>query len=305
MEQYINFVVAKWYIVIPALLVLVILVWFLINRGYLQSLDIFGLKLSFNSDSERLNKTKSFGRNKLKDYQIQFTKTALANIGSLGITEDKVIKLIEGEFIHHTNYFLWDLQDYPLPVQLNYIVVLDKVGKSLTIRAVKLSDFNKSELISISNLLADYRRLGRYKYRTEPNYILRPEAVKKIVHSHFELLNRLLRHYEIYKDTSFDGDGATNLVAGYLNYEFLIERVHDNPSKIEEFQIALEDMLPKDKGLAYNIISAAKAVGEIDDLLVDLENEFISSNVAAQEVVLSLERSLQYIHKSVNALFAT
>ena len=88
----------------------------------MQGLEIFGVKLDFNSKNggakyfeQPLVTTKS-----LKEYEIEFTQTAKNNISSLNITEDTVIQLVENEFTHHINYFLWDLLDYPLPVQLGY-----------------------------------------------------------------------------------------------------------------------------------------------------------------------------------------
>jgi hypothetical protein len=300
MQEYIDIVFANWFILLPAIVVFVIVVWLLIKKGYLQSMDLFGLKLSFSSSSDDSTSSKYIGKKTLKNYHTQFTKAALANIKSLGITEDKVIQLIEHEFIHHTNYFFWDLQDYPLPVQQNYIVVLDKIDKSLNIRAVKLSDFNEAELTSINNLLTDYRRLGRYKYRTDKDYVLRQETVKKIIDAHHQIIKRLLRHYEKYKDSSYD---AGDFIPLYLNYEYLIEKSASDSINVSEYQSKLEKYIPKDETFAYNIISSVKSLDGIGDVFSDLDNGLISSEVADQETVLSLERSLQYIHKSVNILF--
>lgn len=263
----------------------------------MESLDFLGIKINFNSNDKILS---SFHDNNLKNYDIQFTKTALNNISALGITEDKVINLIDSEFTHHVNYFRWDLQDYPLPVQQNFIVILDKTGKSLTIRAVKSSNLNEAQLASVNNLLADYRRLNRYKYRTIPNYVLRPEAIKDICSSHDSVIRLAYKHYSIFKEPKFRND---HFWIAYLRFEELIGNSTD-PFKIAEYKKRQEKGLPRNKAFSHNIIAAIKALYGIDKLLADLDNGFISSETADREIILSLERSLQYIHKTINLLLA-
>jgi len=297
MQPYVDFMIAHWYILLPIALVIVLILGILIKRGRLESLDLFGIKINFSNGEKILS---PFRDNDLKKYQIQFTKTALGNLSTLGITEDKVIDLIDKEFTHHVNYFKWDLQDYPLPVQQNYIVVLDKTGKSLTIRAVKSSNLNEAQLASINNLLADYRRLSRYQYRTTPNYILRPEAIKEIYQSHRGVIQTLYKHYSLYKEPGFNSD---HFYVSYIGYEQIIGIVTDL-SQLAEFQEKKEKSLPSDKVFAHNIIAAIKSLQSIEKLSVDQENGLISSEVADREIVLALETSLQYIHKTVNLLLA-
>jgi len=297
MQNYIDLFLANWFISLPILIILVTVFWVLIRKGYLESLDLFGLKLGFHPGKEV---PRPPGVYNLAD-NIRFTKVALDNISALGISEDKVLQLVDHEFRGHMNYFLWDLQDYPLPVQQNYIVVLDKINQTLTIRAVKSSNFNEAALASINNLLADYRRLGRYKYRTAKNYILRPETVHEISKSHWEVIRRLTKHYRSYKEPAYQG--GTNIVPAYLSLEALMEKSQD-PSEIAEYKSVLEEATPADKAFAFNLLSAGRALKDIDKLTTDLENGFVSDDIADREIVLALERSLQYIHKSINLLFA-
>ncbi len=297
MQNYVDFFLANWYISIPISLIVVIIVGILIRKGRLESLEFFGVKINFDKDKKASAASRLYN---LFSYDIKFTKIALDNISSLRINEDKVISLIDHEFTHHINYFLWDLQDYPLPVQQNYIIVLDKIDKSLTIRAVKSSTLNEAQLASINNLLADYRRLCRYKYRTNKDYILRREAIREILKAHHHVTKLLIKHYELYKEPSWKGNSFLNVYYGYLESA---EEVED-PLKIAEYKKKAENCLPTNKSFAYNIIAIDMALGEIRKSTIDLENEFISSNTADKEVVLSLERSLQYIHKTINLLLA-
>jgi len=298
MQSYIDFFVSYWYIILVLALVIVIALGILLKRGSLESLDLFGIKINFNSEEKILSK---FPHLSLKDYAIQFTKTASDNISILGITEDKVLNLVENEFTHHVNYFKWDLQDYPLPVQQNYIVILDKNGKSLTIRAVKSSNLDEAQLISINNLLADYRRLSRYKYRTVLNYVLRPEIIKEIVSSHIGILRLLYKHYSLYKEPNFRSD---HFFIDYANYDDLIELVEDAAQIAEILKEKERLPLPSNKVFSHNVVTAFKTLRGIDKLTSDLENGLISSDVADREIVLSLESSLQYIHKTISLLLS-
>lgn len=297
MQASIDFLVKFWMIVIPLALAVTLIVGFLVKKGRLESLDIFGIKISFNRDEKILSSVPDKG---LRDHDIKFSKTAQGNISTLKLTEDKVIELIGSEFTHHVNYFKWDLQDYPLPVQQNYIVVLDKTGKSLTIRAVKSSNMDEAQLTSINNLLADYRRLSRYKYRTAQDYVMRPETIKAIKDSHIGVIKLLYKHYALYKEPGYDSDAFW---VAYLGYEMLIKQYPDSP-KMPEILDHQDKVLPKDRVFAHNLISAVRALQGITPLLEDLDNGLITSVVADREIVLSLERSLQYIHKTVNHLLA-
>lgn len=293
MQPTIDFIFANWYILLPITILLIIVIGFLIKRGQLESLDIFGIKINFQTAPKGPVLS---GERSLKNYGITFSKTAMENLSSLGMREDRIIFLIENEFKHHINYFYWDLQDYPLPIQQNYIVVLDKIGKSLTIRAVKPSDLNESQLASINNLLADYRRLTRYNYRTTSNYVLRPETIKEIMWSHSQLILRLVNHYTTYKEPHPDKKELT--LDFLLTYEYLKK----NPENPDTVSFLESTPMPSNKAFTYNIIAATDSLSEVRKLHHDAENQFIQPDIADREIVLSLERSLQYIHKTINLL---
>lgn len=298
MQTYLDFFIVNWHIILAITVVLMIVVGILIKKGRLESLDLFGIKINFNHNDTLQT---SFNSHNIKDYNIKFTKTAQENISLLHITEGKVIDLVDHEFTHHVNYFIWDLQDYPLPAQQSYIIVLDKVGKSITIRAVKKSNLGEAQLTSITNLLSDYRRLTRYKYRTEKNYVLRAETIKNISKTHKDITHRIIKHYELFKEPTWDSKDASFQIF-VTAYRELAEMV-DDPLKIDEFLQKAEKALPSDKEFAYNVLAAHKALHEIEQLTYDLENSLISSEIADREIVLCLERSLQYIHKTLNLLF--
>lgn len=297
MENSLDFFLANWYLLLPVTLAIGWAVGILVKKGYLESLSLYGLKLIFSQSKK--DPLPLLPASTLKNQDVKFTKTALNNISALGITEDKVIYLIDREFMHHANYFLLDLYYYPLPIQQNCVVILDKTGGSLLVRAVKSSDLNDAQLISVNNLLADYRRLMRYKYRTAKDYVLRPEMIKEISKSHSQMLYSLIKHYIFYMEPSFQN---SQLIDVYLNYEDMIERSAD-PSEAARYKRKAEESLPGNRIFAYSLINAAKALQEISNLAADMENGFISPDIADREIILSLERSLQYIHQSINLLF--
>jgi hypothetical protein len=296
MQNSFDFFLAYWYVLLPAALIAAWAVWTLIKMGHLESLTLYGLKLIFNQGKKE--QLPHYARS-LKHQDVKFTKTALRNISALGITEDKVIYLIDREFMHHANYFLLDLYYYPLPIQQNYVVILDKTGGSLLVRGIKSADFNEAQLVSVNSLLAGYRRLIRYKYRTITDYVLRPEMIKEISKSHSQMIHALIRHYIFYKEPAFQNSQMIDI---YLNYEEMIEKAMD-PSEAARYKRKAEASLPGNRVFAYSLINAAKALKEINNLAVDVENGFILPDVADREIILSLERSLQYIHQAINLLF--
>lgn len=267
-------------------------------------MDIFGVKLDFKNTEDKLSSTvkdTNFKNPSLKDYKIKFTETALSNISSLNITEDTVVQLVQREFTHHVNYFHWDLQDYPLPVQLNYIVVMDKIENSITFRAIKRADFNEVQLASINGLLATYRRLTRYEYRKNNNYILRPEVVESIADAHYEMIRRLLRHYEIFKGVELPGGHGSS--GDFFQVALDLAMRNRRQSNDDRLRNLVEKSPKMIKGFAYNVFAATSALHEIDRIIADEKNRLISQDIADREIVVSLEGSLQHIHKMITSLF--
>lgn len=298
MQNYLDIIFTYWYIFLPLTIAILIVIWLLIRKGYLQEINILGMKLNFKRDfldeGKYIDNPRK-GSPALRDYEITFSKTALENVSALSITQEKVVRLVENEFTHHVNYFKWDLLDYPLPVQEGYIVVLDKVGSVVTFRGVKSADFNELELASLNDLLAIYRRLSRFEYRLNKKYILRPETVAMIVDQHKEILRRLIRHYEIFRRITLLGKEKFPKL--FLEYLSEANKSTDVDSKMKEF---VRKSSPNSMGFGLNVVAAISALHSIDEIIANEENGLTSQDEADKEIVLCLERSLQYIHKMIN-----
>jgi hypothetical protein len=259
-------------------------------------MDIGGVKLNFKPT---LDKPAPSKLSESKEYDISFTNSAYENMKSLGVTKDKVLDLIQREFNHHTGYLSMDFNNYPMPVQNNYVVILDKTKNTLAVRAVKSLLVNEAELASINSLLTNYRRLSRYKYRDAQGQVLRTEMIRQISKSHSGMIYGLIKHYIFYKEPGF---GNNQMIGDYLSYEQKIENARDI-SEITKYKKEADRVLPGNKAFGYTLINSARALKEINDLIADLENEFISQSAADQGIVMALENSLQHIHTAINLLF--
>ena len=301
MQEIIAILTKYWFIFLPLSILILITIWLLIRSGYLQEINLFGMKLDFKRDKKGkaiyINNPQKDNPT-LSDYNVKFHQTALENVSSLGITQEAVISLVESEFTHHVSYFKWDLLDYPLPVQKGYIVILDKVGNAVTFRAIKQAEYNELELASVNDLLSIYRRLTRFDYRTKKNFIIRAETINIIVNEHKEMIRRLIRHYEIFKGISLPGKEKFPIqLAEYLSESGGI----NNPQSKDKKSRAFTEKLPSNsKGFAHNITAALSALLDIDKIVIDEQNMLISHDEADKETIVCLERSLQYIHKTIN-----
>ncbi len=296
MQDYINTLIKYWYIFLPLITAIIIVIWILVRKGYLHEMNLFGLKFEFkralSDETKGLDKSLKSSPS-LRDYEISFTDMALENISNLRITQETVIRLVESEFTHHVNYFKWDLLDYPLPVQAGYIIVLDKTGGKVNFRGIKRADLNELELASLNDLLAIYRRLSRFEYRLNKDHILRLESVEAIVDQHKEVIRRLIRHYEIFKHISLpEKEKFPTLFLKYLSGSSELDK--KTKDSIQKFST-------NTKGFGHNVVASISALYDIDELIANQENGLMSQAEVDKETVLCLERSLQYIHKMINA----
>lgn len=298
MEKLLDLIMSNLSIAVTVFILVLVTIVYLIKIGYLKDLSLGEIKFNFNRTKEEiptlLDSTKQDSKN-LSDYKLDFSKNAVNNITLLRITQDEVIKLVESEFTHHVNYFRWDLQDYPLPVQNGLIIVLDKIGNRITFRAVKKAEMNELELTGINDLLAIYRRLSRFEYRLKTDYIMRSQTTYSIVTEHKETLKRLIRHYEIFRGIPLPG--KETFPSTFLLYLIEQGENEDRDAKVRKY---IENLPENSKGFAHNITSALCALTEIDTLTANMENGLISQASADQDIILCLERSLQYIHKMIN-----
>lgn len=240
----------------------------------------------------------------ISSYQVYFSDEALIDIKSLGLTTEKVVDLVEKEFVNHLNYFRYDFQDYPLPVRGNYLVVLDKINKKISFLAVKHASWGELELVSWNSILGLYRRVSRYQYRVDPNYTFSRDAVKKITSDHNEIFIRVIRHIGVFKgvrDFAESPLGTIIALRGLLQLEleeFGIVRSIDDLAEKYQFHF-LNTPFEDVKAIFPYILFAMIPHEEVYQILDDVENQVISQETGNTEIVLCLERSLQYIHKMI------
>ncbi len=276
MQEYIDIVIKYWFVFLPLVIAILVVVWLLIRKGYLQEINLFGLKVNFKP--ERSDKTTYIDNPQkdsptLQDYDIKFSKTALENISSLSITQENITRLVENEFTHHVNYFKWDLMDYPLPVQDGYIVVLDKIGTTVTFRGVKRADFNELELASLNDLLAIYRRLSRFEYRINKSFTIKPETTIMIVNQHKEIIRRLIRHYELFKKIALPE--KERFPALFLRYLSESDKSVDEENKVKGY---IRKLPPNSRGFGLNVIAAISALDSLDEIIANEENGLTSQD---------------------------
>lgn len=355
MNEIAQLLVSRWYIVTPIIIIVIVMIFILIRRGYIKQIDLFGIKIDFQSHDNQNSREKTvpkpniknskqenqgsivqgtinkynksvdneevsgipvysadsqeFTINDLHYYRRVFTSDAIKDLQKLEMTQDQVIDLVQIEFLSHLPYFRYDILDYPLPVQRQYLVVLDKVGRSVTIRAIKKAEWTELELASWSSILGLYRRCTRLQYRTDRDYILRPEVIRRITADHNYILKHILRHLAQYKNVDIGNGG--DIGGGIASYMGGLTRVLAHVSNKESIKVLSEqDMLslvkafeypfPEEyKYIPYHIASSSLALLSIDEVVSDVENKITSEDAGQAEIVLALEKSLQYIHKII------
>lgn len=136
----------------------------------------------------------------LEAYKIEFTDSCRADMERCKISKDQLILLVQMEFLNHVNYFLFDLEDYLLPVRQDYLVFLNKVDSSISFRGVTPCSAYEAETESWKDILALYRRASRLAYRQTPNLIVLNRAMfPAACRLHDELHSRLRKHVDTYR----------------------------------------------------------------------------------------------------------
>jgi hypothetical protein len=128
------------------------------------------------------------------------------------------------------------------------------------------------------------------------NIVLRPETVFAIAEQHEEVIRRLIRHNEIFKQVSLPGKEKFPVL--FLEYLSEANKSAEDEKRMKEFERKLS---PASKGFGLNVISSIAALRSIDEIITNEENGLLSQEESDKEVVLCLERSLQYIHKMINS----
>jgi predicted MPP superfamily phosphohydrolase len=215
---------------------------------------------------------------KVTDYTHVFTDPCRKDMKSLKMEESGVLDLVQNEFRSHVNYFLFDLEDYPLPVKGNYIIYLDKVGQRIEFRKIIPCTADQAKLAAWNDILTLYRRATRMAYREDPSAILLIKGTaKRAIDLNFELLKRLMKYYEDYELVV-----ALAIVGGRKPKTDARKKFEVDPEQV-----------------AFRIRSAGQSCSEASTALRSLESGDITPQRGVGLVVISLEQSLQHIHQLI------
>lgn len=217
-------------------------------------------------------------------YNCVFTEECKRDLSSLGLTQDDVIALVQGEFRSHMNYFRFDLEDYPLPVRTNYIVYLDKVQQRIEFRRVVLCTRNEAKLASWNDILALYRRATRMSYRENPTDLLFRKGMHKRISSlHEDIELRIRKHYNDFYTLTADS------------------RLREDQTESSQNTIPASTANRERMGdeIDFHLDQSSAALSEVFQIVKSMEAGDISDNDAIGLIVAAFERSLQHIHKII------
>lgn len=226
----------------------------------------------------------------LRDYVCVFTEECKRDALILGLSEDTIINLVQGEFRSHLNYFRFDIEDYPLPVKTNHIIYLDKNGQRIDFKRVISCTKNEAKLASWNDILALYRRATRLAYREEPQRLLFVKGmIRRVADLHLDMKTRIEKHYKEF-DRIEVHPGIRQVTkwqqSGVVSEKQLEE---DKPGKSSN----------KDNEIAFHLLQSESACQEVYNIIESLDNGDITDNTAISLIVTAFERSLQHIHKII------
>jgi hypothetical protein len=222
----------------------------------------------------------------IRDYKIKFTPKCLDDLERLKTNRDDILDSIQGEFRHHANYFLFDLEDYTMPLRGQFLVHMDKTGTSLVLKGLFLCTENEQELASWSGVLTLYRRATRLAYRTDPNLLyLRKGHYDAVSNIHQELHRQITNHFEKYRALRLQLPGRA-----LETPELIVKNGTGATSDTEaRTRVGLE--------IAFHLSEAMNARRQGLEIAADLDNGLRKPEASLGDLVTCLERSLQHIHK--------
>lgn len=222
------------------------------------------------------------GPNYIDGLDVRFLPDCLAQMSALGLSEADVRQLVQDEFRGHTNYFRYDLENYPLPVRNSFIVYLSKTGSRVEFSGIVRCTNQQAKLTSWNDILTLYRRATRLAYRTKPQEALvNHGAVGRVAALHKDMRTRLMKHYD-----RFDGMPIMKrIMAGEL---------FDQVRKPEQWN---ERTAQATEEIAFHMNESARADQEALDIAASVGDGDMHWDQALGLLVAELERSLQHIHK--------
>jgi len=232
---------------------------------------------------------RSARRRHLSDYRLVFTDSCLADVKSLGLTRQDLYALVEAEFFAHQNYFIFDLDYYPLPVKSELIVYLDKTGAVLTFRSVARCTADLAMLSAWHDILATYRAATRLAYRLDPSALLAsPGLVGRVVEIHDRIEARLIRYFE-----QFHEQRVGPIVLGEET------AVGDMLSSGRPAPPGSPVLSPEECQIAFVLREARDERRQARTICYELDRGETTADQAMGHLALALERSLQLLHKVI------
>ncbi len=219
---------------------------------------------------------------RVTDYSCVFTTDCKQDMKTLGLSESDVLELVQSEFRSHLNYFLFDLEDYPLPLKSNYILYLDKVNLGIEFRKIVRCTADQAKLAAWNDVLTLYRRATRLAYRDEPDKLLFVRGLaERTCELHRELLQRLQKYFEDYEG-----------VASLAMAQFTADKKVSATRKSKKTAVDPAQVI-------FRIRSAKRSCEEASHTSQLLEVGDITQERGIGLIVLSLEQSLQHVHKLI------
>ncbi len=192
-------------------------------------------------------------------FKITFTEKIKKEMKKFNLAENQIIDLVKSEFRSHINYFRYDIEGYPMPVKLKYIISISKIGNQLEFQNIMKCTHNEVIMASWNNILSCYRRSTRLAYREDPHTLLKNKGmINRTYVIHEEIRKLMEKHF--FENNKSTPKQTADEVKSYLN------------SSKQADKEALE---------AHEMLN----IGDI------------FPEKALSLIVPSLERSLQYLHK--------
>ena len=248
-------------------------------------------------------------RKNIREFNVVFTDDARNHLAKFMISGESLLDMLNKEFRSHVNYFIFDLEDYVMPVQRRYLVYLDKIGNNLTIKGVFLCTQDQAELASWNDILSQYRRISRLDYRNpESDFALLERQLQYIRGLHFELSERIAAHFEKYsgirisssiRSTIANIDEMKEAIGEEAPDEHELYIVGAEDSDVKLLDEDLKEKLRKAKDIAFLLQMSFAAARESATHSDEMKMGLLSDTTLRATIVSDFERSLQFLHKVI------
>jgi len=237
-------------------------------------------------------------------YKVTFLTECENDLATLKLDKSALIKLVESEFLGHMNYFVYDLEEYAMPVKAKYIVHIDKIDEKLTFKRIFSCTANEAKLTSWNDILTLYRRATRLAYRDKPeDMLLIQSMLPRTRQIHIELVYRIVKHFSTYEGLQLSVDPVQIISVARIELQrrkalvnkLITDNATGTPHPITHYPTTEQDA--KTKEIDFHLRQSVVAWIEVEEIQEDLEDGLITEQAALGALITSAERSLQFIHK--------